>query len=257
MMRAATIALVLVLGSLAVISGADAQGGNIVVGAGTQKCVQWTATDKTQSSRTRDVADEAKEAMIKSWFQGYLVGEAVGIARGAQAAGGLDNATLRARFGTRSGWAFDPPNADIITDWLRTFCREKPLANIADAADALISELLPPANGVSQNATVPPPSIVGRKEFSTNLTGTTAILTQTTDGMRFALSGRAPFDGTAVDLKLQNDASWLGETEVGPNCQNRSRWRLRQNRQVLFVEQTCVSQTGTDSGGIVIVLIEP
>ena len=138
--------------------GVSAVGAQIHVGAGSQSCGQWL-----EARRRKKTGDLVRRSTIISWVQGYLVGTAEGvtgekiapeiadrIAQG-ELPPDLDGvfsdpqgrllAILQAKFGTRSGWVFDPPDSDAIQVWLDKYCREHPLDSVSRATTVLVDSL--------------------------------------------------------------------------------------------------------------------
>ncbi len=141
---------------LALLStGAAAQ---IPVGAGSQKCREYL-----QARRGKSTGDTVRESMIVSWVQGYLVGRAEGVTGERIAPEIADRIVrgelppdldvvfsdpkgrlltiLQAKFGTRSGWIFDPPDPKSIEVWLVKYCRDHPSNRVSKASDALAAEI--------------------------------------------------------------------------------------------------------------------
>jgi hypothetical protein len=128
----------------------------IVVGAGSQSCGQWLQAHS--GDRTEDAV---RRSMIVSWVQGFLVGHASGVSNvkmapeiarrigsGELPPNILDSDPQRklltmyqAKFGTLSGWVFDPPDLHAIEAWLDKYCREHPLDNVRGGSDKLAAEL--------------------------------------------------------------------------------------------------------------------
>jgi len=87
---------------------------------------------------------------MTSWVQGYVYGSAEMM---TTLVGGFPEQDLsrpeavtalaerQARFGTASGFVFDPPDADALQGWLDTYCRDHPLEQIIQASLALVAEL--------------------------------------------------------------------------------------------------------------------
>jgi hypothetical protein len=131
----------------------DAQ---IPVGAGSQ----W-AQDYLRAREGRSTEDTLRRSMIVSWVQGYVVGCALRITAEPAASEIADHiargelppdvdrvwsnprvlAILQAKFGTRSGWVFDPPEAKAIETWLANYCEHHRSTRISEAAAVLANEL--------------------------------------------------------------------------------------------------------------------
>jgi hypothetical protein len=99
--------------------------------------------------------------MIVSWVQGYVVGCAQRLTEERAASeiaariqhGDLPPdldlalsdprllAMLQAKFGTRSGWVFDPPEPKEVEAWRTNYCEHHPSSRISEAASALVNEL--------------------------------------------------------------------------------------------------------------------
>jgi hypothetical protein len=99
--------------------------------------------------------------MIVSWVQGYVVGCAQRLTEERAASEIADRirrgdlppdldrvlsdprvlAILQAKFGTRSGWVFDPPEPKAVEAWLTNYCEHHPSGRISEAAAALANEL--------------------------------------------------------------------------------------------------------------------
>ncbi len=130
----------------------------IPVGAGSQLCDQYL-----QARQGKSPENATRRSMIVSWVQGYLVGSAQMITGERIAPEIADRITrgelppdldlvfsdpqgrllamLQAKFGTRSGWVFDPPDAKKIEAWLANYCRDHPANRISQAAETLATEL--------------------------------------------------------------------------------------------------------------------
>ena len=135
--------------------GASAQ--KLHVGAGTQSCGQWV-----EARHDRVKNSELRNAMMLSWVQGFLVGSARGAADEKLAmelapklvANDLDAYKTLAlsdekyiemrqkKFGTVSGWTFDPPDSDAVQVWMDKYCSANPLDSVQLAAFKLEAELL-------------------------------------------------------------------------------------------------------------------
>lgn len=130
----------------------------IPVGAGSQFCEQYL-----QSCQKKSPENTTRRSMIVSWVQGYLIGSAETITRerivpeiaDRIARGELPPdldlvlsdpqgrllTTLQAKFGTHSGWVFDPPDAKTIEARLADYCRDHPSNRISEAAATFATEL--------------------------------------------------------------------------------------------------------------------
>jgi len=117
----------------------------VSVGAGGQSCGQWLSVQELGSTATTN--DIVKEAMLVSWVQGFVVGAAQSftIAESVSKVPELNKvpslAASQARYGTVSGWVYDPPDSAATTHWITKYCKENPLEPISEAAMALVAEL--------------------------------------------------------------------------------------------------------------------
>lgn len=124
-------------------TGASAQQGpGVAVGSGAQTCREWTAARQKTA-----VANLITEGSITSWVQGFLVGvsalSATAVAPPAAALSPQAELAMgQSLFGTKSGWVFDPPDPDVLRQWLDNHCRKRPLTRIFDAAHTLAGELI-------------------------------------------------------------------------------------------------------------------
>ena len=136
----------------------DVAAQRIQVGAGSQSCGQWV-----EARRGDSTGDSLRSAMMTSWVQGYLIGYAIAVRNEfaiseiserieqGELSADLDRvfadphgrllAILQAKFGTRSGWPYDPPDADAIQVWLDAYCREHPLEDVFQASVTLLDEI--------------------------------------------------------------------------------------------------------------------
>lgn len=108
------------------------------IGAGAQSCGEWlsavTASPQTEVQRLKD-------NMMLSWVQGYVVGAADAMTMLISKDPALKLSESQARYGTVSGWVFDPPDAEAMKHWITKYCREQPLERLTAAGLALVSEL--------------------------------------------------------------------------------------------------------------------
>jgi hypothetical protein len=129
----------------------------IMIGGGSQSCGQWLEARRGKSTNAYVVLEQ----MIISWVQGYLIGIAHGIssermipylaeriARYEVPSDIIDSDSKskllkiqQERFGTNSGWVFDPPDFGSMTGWLDKHCREHPLDSVINAENSLSDEL--------------------------------------------------------------------------------------------------------------------
>jgi hypothetical protein len=153
--RRISVAGIVVSLSLLPAAHANAQARNAAIGAGSQRCSVWVQS-RSGSGLT--------QASITSWVQGFLVGHAAGETRELMAPEIADRVTKgtlppdiresdpqqqllaiqRQKFGTSSGWVFDPPDASAIQTWLNQYCREHPLNTVWVASNQLLTEVSPP-----------------------------------------------------------------------------------------------------------------
>ena len=125
------------------------------IGAGTQRCSAWMQARRGSGLTV---------ASITSWVQGFLVGHAAGetkeimaldiadrITNGTLPADILDSdpqqrllAIQRQKFGTSSGWVFDPPDSSAIQAWLTKYCQGHPVDSMWEASNQLLVEVSPP-----------------------------------------------------------------------------------------------------------------
>jgi hypothetical protein len=110
----------------------------VLVGAGGRSCGEWVSV---QTKATPDDADFLKKNMLLSWVQGYVVGSAEAFTTLLAGNPFPSLATLQARYGTVSGWVFDPPDAEATRLWVTNFCRQNPLDHVSNAALGLVGEL--------------------------------------------------------------------------------------------------------------------
>lgn len=109
----------------------------VQIGAGSQGCGQWL--DVTDKGDRRNQSEDVAFAMMFSWVQGFVVGSVNQLT--AVMAGTSDLAARQAKFKTVSGLAFDPPDAKGLQYWIVKYCRDHPLADLDDTAQALVVEL--------------------------------------------------------------------------------------------------------------------
>jgi hypothetical protein len=128
----------------------------VPVGAGSQ-----LGQDYLRAREGKSTENTIRDSMIVSWVQGYVVGCAERLTE-ARAASEIANriqrgdlppdldrvlsdprtlAILQAKFGTRSGWVFDPPEPKAVEAWLTNYCEHHPSSRISEAAAALVNEL--------------------------------------------------------------------------------------------------------------------
>ena len=132
--------LAIMITGVAPIFGAAQPPPMVNVGAGARSCGgEWlTLHDKGAGSGT----DVTKVAMMLSWVQGYVIGSAEQMTLWLSPTKKWDDLkTRQARYGTISGWVFDPPDADAMKHWVTKFCRDNPLEPISTAGAALVAEL--------------------------------------------------------------------------------------------------------------------
>jgi hypothetical protein len=128
----------------------------VPVGAGSQLGQNYLSTRDGKSTE-----NTIRRSMIISWVQGYVVAYAQQITEQPAAAEIADRirrgelppdlehvlsdprvlAMLQVKFGTLSGWIFDPPDGKTIESWLTQYCEQHPWNRISEAAAALASEL--------------------------------------------------------------------------------------------------------------------
>jgi len=109
----------------------------VPMGPGAESCGRWlTAHDATESNVT-----VIQRAMLLSWVQGFVAGEDMALTLIADQPPQTTIAALQARFGTQSGWVFDPPDAEAMKHWITKFCREHPLDTVLTASTALVTAL--------------------------------------------------------------------------------------------------------------------
>lgn len=109
----------------------------VQAGAGGHSCGEWTVAYEGHGD-----IPALKKAMMTSWVQGFVIGAAqmIGVVlSGSEKA--LTLADSQKKFGTVSGWAFDPPDGDAIEQWVVKHCRDNPLERLAESALALVAEV--------------------------------------------------------------------------------------------------------------------
>jgi hypothetical protein len=110
----------------------------VSLGAGGRSCGEWV----TVATRLRPTAsDSLKANLLLSWVQGFVVGSAEQLTTLISGPTQPELKTLQKRYGTVSGWVFDPPDAEAIKRWVTKYCRENPLDLVSTAASGLIAEL--------------------------------------------------------------------------------------------------------------------
>lgn len=131
----------------------------VPVGAGSQ-----LGEDFLRARAGKTTNDTIGRSMIVSWVQGYVVGCARSMTDEPQAAeianrikrgelppdldrvlsdpNGQLLALFQKKFGTVSGWVFDPPDGKTVETWLTSYCQHHPASRINDAAATLTNELV-------------------------------------------------------------------------------------------------------------------
>jgi hypothetical protein len=128
----------------------------VPVGAGSQMGQDYLAARDGKSAE-----NTIRRSVIVSWVQGYIVAYAQRITEEPAASEIADRIQhgdlpadvehvlsdqrvlriLQAKFGTVSGWVFDPPDGKAVEGWLTKYCEKHPRDRISEAAATLASEL--------------------------------------------------------------------------------------------------------------------